>query len=51
MSEETITLKNNFPNFSDELIQEIETNSSFQSFKAGDVIMRTGQYIKSTILI
>lgn len=51
MSEETITLKNIFPNFSNELIQEIETNSSVQSFKAGDVIMRTGQYIKSTILI
>lgn len=51
MSEETIALKNAFPNFSNELIQEINANASFQTFKSGDVIMRTGQYIKNTILI
>lgn len=51
MSEEIIALKNAFPNFSNELIQEIESNSTIQSFKSGDVIMRTGQYIKNTILI
>ncbi|MEO8252893.1 MAG: Crp/Fnr family transcriptional regulator [Flavobacterium sp.] len=51
MSEEIIALKNAFPTFSDALIQEIENNSSLHSFKSGDVIMRTGQYIKNTILI
>jgi len=44
-------LKNLYPSFSNELIKEIETNSASQSFKAGDVIMRTGQYIKNTLLV
>jgi CRP/FNR family transcriptional regulator len=39
-----------FP-FSNELIQDIENNSSIQSYKTGDVIMRTGQYINNTIVI
>lgn len=51
MSEKTSSIKKAFPNFSNELIEEIEANSSVQSFNAGDVIMRTGQYIKNTILI
>ncbi|MEL1242217.1 Crp/Fnr family transcriptional regulator [Flavobacterium flavipallidum] len=51
MSKNINTIKTAFPNFSNDLINEIEANSSFQSFKAGDVIMRTGQYIKSTLLI
>lgn len=45
------TLKNTFPSFSNELIQEIESNAVHQSYKAGDVIMRTGQYINNTILL
>ena len=44
-------LKKNFPGFSNDLIEEIEKNSTFQTFKAGDVIMRTGQYINNTVLI
>ncbi|EIA08488.1 Crp/Fnr family transcriptional regulator [Flavobacterium frigoris] len=44
-------LKKIFPSFSDELINEIETNSIRQSYKSGDVIMRTGQYINNTLLI
>ncbi len=44
-------LKLKFPTFSAELIKEIETNAVRQSFKAGDVIMRTGQYINNTLLI
>ncbi|MFL9832026.1 Crp/Fnr family transcriptional regulator [Flavobacterium sp. ST-87] len=51
MSEREITLKKAFPHFSNELLHEIEAHSGFQIFKAGDVIMRTGQYIKSTLLI
>ncbi|WP_367754030.1 Crp/Fnr family transcriptional regulator [Flavobacterium sp. WC2421] len=45
------SLKNTFPSFSNELIQEIEKNAIHQSYKAGDVIMRTGQYINNTILL
>jgi hypothetical protein len=39
-----------FPTFSNELIQDIENNSSIQSYKTGDVIMRTG-YINNTMLV
>jgi CRP/FNR family transcriptional regulator len=33
------------------MIQDIENNSSIQSYKTGDVIMRTGQYINNTMLV
>lgn len=45
------SLKQTFPTFSNELIHDIQNNASIQSFKAGDVIMRTGQYINNTMLI
>ena len=45
------SLKNTFPSFSNELIQEIESNAVHQSYQAGHVIMRTGQYINNTILL
>ncbi|MEZ7497743.1 Crp/Fnr family transcriptional regulator [Flavobacterium sp. Arc3] len=45
------SLKQTFPTFSNELIHDIQNNASIQSFKAGDVIMRTGQYINYTMLI
>jgi CRP/FNR family transcriptional regulator len=45
------SLKKMFPTFSNELIQDIENNSSIQSYKTGDVIMRTGQYINNTMLV
>lgn len=45
------SLKKIFPSFSDDLIEEIESNAIWQSYKAGDVIMRTGQYINHTLLI
>ncbi|WP_026714517.1 Crp/Fnr family transcriptional regulator [Flavobacterium daejeonense] len=51
MSETTISLKKNFPNFSNDLIEEIEAHCNFQTFKSGDIVMRTGQYIKNTVLI
>jgi CRP/FNR family transcriptional regulator len=44
-------LKKLFPSFSNELVNEIETNAIRQSFKAGDIIMRTGQYINNTLII
>ncbi|NGY38237.1 Crp/Fnr family transcriptional regulator [Flavobacterium sp. XN-5] len=45
------SLKKTFPTFSNELIQEIQEHASIQSFKAGDVMMRTGQYINNTMLV
>lgn len=40
-----------FPQFEAELIDLIEKEAVFKHFKAGEIIMRTGQYIKSTILL
>jgi CRP/FNR family transcriptional regulator len=45
------SLKKIFPSFSNDLITDIENNASLQSYKAGDVIMRTGQYINNTMLV
>lgn len=44
-------LKKLFPSFSNALIEDINSNAIDQSFVAGDVIMRTGQYIKNTVLV
>ncbi len=43
--------KNLFPQFETELLDKIERESVERKFNAGDIIMRTGQYIKSTVLI
>jgi CRP/FNR family transcriptional regulator len=40
-----------FSSFSSALTDDIEKNAVIQSFKAGDVIIRTGQYIKNTVLV
>jgi len=40
-----------FPEFEPGLIDLIEKNAVERSFHAGEVIMRTGQYIKSTVLV
>lgn len=45
------SLKKTFSTFSNELIDDILNNASIKTFKAGDLIMRTGQYINNTILI
>lgn len=44
-------LKKIFPSFSDALLIELESNGTRKSFKAGDIIMRSGQYINNTMLI
>nr|WP_315154578.1 Crp/Fnr family transcriptional regulator [uncultured Flavobacterium sp.] len=44
-------LKKAFPSFSSELIQDIKANEIIKTFSAGEVIMRTGQYIKNTVLL
>jgi CRP/FNR family transcriptional regulator len=44
-------IKKLFSSFSSSLIDDIEKNAVVQEFNAGDVIMRTGQYIKNTVLV
>ena len=44
-------IKKNFPTFSTELVKEIETSAKIHSFLAGTIIIRTGQYIKNTVLV
>ncbi|WP_348825447.1 Crp/Fnr family transcriptional regulator [Flavobacterium aestuarii] len=44
-------LKKTFPYFSAELIQDIKTHEIIKTFSAGEVIMRTGQYITHTVLL
>ncbi len=45
------TVKRLFPHFSNELLHEIESNASYQTIPAGEVLMRTGQYFKNTVLV
>lgn len=40
-----------FPSFSNALIEDVNSNAINQSFLAGDVLMRTGQNIKNTVLV
>lgn len=40
-----------FPQFEPELIETLDKNAIERSFKAGDEIVRTGQYIKSTVFV
>ena len=47
----TEDIKSLFPSFSKSLTEEIETNASIQEFKAGEVLIRTGQYIKNAVLV
>lgn len=44
-------LKTNFPQFEDDLVDSIEKHCSIRTFKAGEAIIRFGQYMKSTMLI
>lgn len=46
-----LSIKKIFSSFSSSLVDDIEKNSVIQEFKAGDIIMRTGQYIKNTVLV
>lgn len=43
--------KESFPQFETELVETIDKNSMEKVFHSGEVIMRTGQFIKSTVLI
>ena len=44
-------LRKRFPSFSNSLVEDINCNAVEQTFEAGHVLMRTGQYIKSTVLV
>ncbi len=44
-------IKQLFDSFSANLIQDIGDQATLQSANAGDIIMRTGQYIKNTVLV
>ena len=43
--------KKHFPDFEQGLMNVIEKDAVFKSFKTGEVMMRTGQYIKSAVLV
>ena len=45
------SVKSNFPTFSHKLTEAIDQFAKTQEVKAGEIIMRTGQYIKNTILV
>lgn len=44
-------LKDLFPDFEKELIEELAETGEIRQFKEGTVFMRTGQYFKSTMII
>jgi len=48
---ESKDLNHLFPQFEPELIKALEENGIVKTFEAGEQLMRTGQYIKSMVLI
>lgn len=46
-----VPLKTIFPQFSPDLLAAIDQEASYQTQEAGSVLMRTGQYIKNTVLV
>jgi len=44
-------LKNQFPSFSNPLVEDIMEHAVFKFVSAGEIMMRTGQYIKNTVLV
>lgn len=44
-------IKTTFPGFEPELITALLTEGAFKTFHPGDVLMSTGQYFRSTILV
>ena len=46
-----MNLQQLFPQFEPELVSLIEKHAVEKTFQAGEVIMRTGQYIKSTVIV
>ncbi|HMO31470.1 MAG TPA: Crp/Fnr family transcriptional regulator [Lacibacter sp.] len=44
-------LRSQYPVFEDALVEDIETHSDFRTYPPNEVLMRRGQYIRSTMLI
>ncbi len=44
-------LRSNYPLFEEGLINEIEETGEFKIFKANEIMMRKGQFIRSTMLM
>lgn len=44
-------IANIYPSFSNALLEEVQKNATMHNFKAGEILMRTGQFIKSTVLV
>lgn len=44
-------IRSHFPNFNQQLVDEIDKLAIIKNVKAGEVIMRSGQYIKNTVLV
>lgn len=44
-------IKTHFPNFNHQLVDEIDQNATIQKVASGEVIMRSGQYIRHTVLV
>ena len=44
-------IQERFPSFEKELIEELSKTGEIKTFKEGELLMRTGQYIRSTILV
>lgn len=44
-------LRKSYPLFEDQLVDEIEEQGEFRTFPANEILMRKGQYIRSTMLV
>lgn len=51
MSKQESTINELFPQLEAELRAELSRNCTFKEVKEGEVLMQTGQYIKSTVLL
>lgn len=51
MIEETNQLKSLFPDFEPDLIHSMEDHATYRDIAANTVVMRTGQFIRSTMLV
>lgn len=44
-------IKKLFPSFSNDLLQDIESLATLKTFEEGSVLIRSGQYIRTTVLV
>lgn len=44
-------LKTLLPNFESDLVSEVSESGALKSFTEGDILLKTGQYIRSTIIV